>query len=494
MQVLSKSKLLAYRQCPKRLWLEVHRTDLCEQVPGTEAVLKVGHDVGDVARRLYDPMKQGTLVGYQEGGLKTALDRSTKLLGSATPIFEAAFTSGGAMVFTDIMLPLCKRGRLSWRIVEIKSSTHVKDYHRDDVAVQAYVARSAAVPLLAIAIANIDSDWVYPGDEKYEGLLKESDLTEEAFAREDEVKEWISAAHNTVAVREEPEIETGLQCSDPYECGFLEYCQSKEKQSKYPVSWLPRVQSRKLRELIEEGVRDMRKVPDDLLNERQLRVKKQTVAGKVYFDARGAKSSLKGHEPPASFLDFETVYFAVPIWKGTRPYQQIPFQFSVHCASKKGELTHESFLDLSGEDPSRRLAEALIQACGEAGPVFVYNAAFEIGRINELANCYPQLKRSLLAIKARIFDLLRVAEQHYYNPIQCGSWSIKSVLPAIAPDLSYEDLDGIQDGGMAMDAYREAIHPETPKARKDQIREQLLAYCRLDTLAMVRLWKFFAGD
>jgi hypothetical protein len=494
MRILSKSKLLGYRQCPKRLWLEIYRPDLREDSAATQAAFKVGHHVGEIARRLYDPKDEGALVELRKDDLQAAFGRTTELLKSSQPIFEAGFASGGAMAFADIMLPLQKQGHVSWRMVEVKSSTSVKDYYRDDTAIQAFVARGAGVPLDSIAIAHIDRDWVYPGAEKYEGLLKERDLTEEAFGRQDEVKTWISESQNVVALADEPGISTGRQCGDPYECGFLEYCRSKEKQAKYPVSWLPRTQSRQLRSLIEErGVKDMRDVPDDLLNERQRRVKAHTLAGMVFFDADGAKSSLQPHEPPAYFLDFETIYFAVPIWKGTRPYQQIPFQFSVHRISQKGELTHEAFLDLSGDDPSRKLAEALINACGDAGPVFVYNAAFELGRIKELADRYPELQRPLRAINARIFDLLKVAEQYYYNPIQQGSWSIKSVLPAIAPDLSYEALDGVQDGRMAMEAYLKAVHQQTSQTRKDEIREQLLAYCCLDTFAMVRLWEYFVG-
>jgi hypothetical protein len=494
MRFLSKSKLLAYRQCPKRLWLEVHRPELCEYPAGTQAVFRVGREVGEVAHQLYDPKKQGTLVERKDEDLETALQRSADLLNSAKPIFEAGFAAGGAMAFTDIMLPLREQGRVFWRIVEVKASTSVKDYQRDDIAVQAFVANAAGVALASIAIAHIDSDWVYPGAEQYAGLLKEEDLTKEALGRENEVKSWINEAHEVVAKREEPEITTGRQCSDPYDCGFLDYCRSKEKQAEYPVAWLPSVQARVLKSLIEdEGVRDMRDVPDDLLNERQLRVKTCTLADKPYLDAKGAKASLAPHPPPAYFLDFETNNFAVPIWKGTRPYQQIPFQFSVHRMSREGSLAHKPFLDLSGEDPSKKLAEALIDACADAGPVFVYNAAFERGRINELADCFPRLRPSLLAINERIFDLLKVVQQYYYHPIQHGSFSIKSVLPAIAPELSYEALEGVQDGGMAMDAYLEAIHPETIQARKDQIREQLLAYCCLDTLAMVRLWEFFVG-
>ena len=243
----------------------------------------------------------------------------------------------------------------------------------------------------------------------------------------------------------------------------------------------------------DQGIIDIRNVPDDLLNDRQRRVKAHTLSGIPFFDAEAAAASLAGLDLPAYFLDFETIQFAVPIWKGTRPYQQIPFQFSVHKLSSAAKVEHISFLDLSGNDPSRSLAEALIAACGKRGPVFVYNAGFETARIKELAERFPRLKQPLLAINSRVIDLLRVAEQNYYHPSQEGSWSIKKVLPAIAPDLSYDTLDGVQDGGMAMSAYQEAISPLTVEARKKEISEQLLAYCRLDTYALLRLWQFFAG-
>ena len=292
---------------------------------------------------------------------------------------------------------------------------------------------------------------------------------------------------------DEPDFPMGRQCSDPWPCGFAGYCASEAPRIEYPVQWLPRATSKGLRQLFEEGVTDMRDVPDDLLNERQLRVKAHTLAGQRYFDAAGAKQALSGSGLPAYFLDFETIQFAVPVWKGTRPYQQIPFQFSVHRLSRTGKLEHQGFLDLSGSDPSKAFAEALIAACGERGPVFVYNAPFENTRIKELAERYPRLRRDLLAIVERVVDLRPVAEKHFYHPDQQGSWSIKKVLPAVAPDLKYEDLDGVQDGGMAMAAYLEAIHPETSATRKAQIEAQLTRYCELDTYAMVRLWQFFVG-
>lgn len=434
------------------------------------------------------------MIDPENEGFEAAFVRSMDLVGSSQPIFEAGFSAEGARAFADVMLPVRKAGKRAWRMVEVKSSTSIKDYHRDDAAVQAYVARSAGVPLVAIALAHIDKAWVYPGDNDYQGLLVECDLTAEAFSRKSDVKAWIAEAQTISRKRKGPVIGTGQHCTDPYECGFLGYCQGWEPPVQYPVSWLPRVRSKVLKSLIEEQwLIDFREAPDDLLNDRQRRVKTCTLSDETYFDAKNAASDLAAHKPPAYFLDFEIIQFAVPIWKGTRPCQKMPFQFSAHRLSRKGKLEHQVFLDLSGNDPSKAFAEALIAACGERGPVFVYNAGFETTRIRELADRLPRLKRSLLAINERVVDLLKVAEQRYYHPSQQGSWSLKKILPAIAPDLGYVELEGVQDGEMAMSAYLEAISSGTTKNRKAQIRQQLLNYCELDTYALVRLWQFFSG-
>jgi hypothetical protein len=182
----------------------------------------------------------------------------------------------------------------------------------------------------------------------------------------------------------------------------------------------------------------------------------------------------------------------VPIWKGTRPYQTLPFQFSVHRLSRSGELEHLAFLDLSGDDPTVALAESLISACRERGPIFVYSS-FEAARIREVGERFPELKSALATLLDRLVDMLPIAEQHYYHPSQQGSWSIKNVLPAVAPDLRYDALDGVKNGGMAMAAYMEAISFNTTSARKEQIDRELRDYCALDTQAMIKLWEFFSG-
>lgn len=492
MKNLSKSRLLAFRQCQKRLWLEVHRPELREQSSSIEARFQVGHEVGAIARQLYDPNQSGALIDAQTEGFDLALARSATLLCSSNPIFEAGFAAGGALAFADVMLPAGGK-KPAWRMVEVKSSTSVKDYHRDDIAIQAFVALAAGVPLKSIAVAYIDSKWTYPGEKNYKGLLVEEDLTDEAFERKGEVSSWIAEGQSVVRMQSEPAIRMGDHCSEPYACSFYAHCHSQTKQPKYPVEWLPRLQTKAVKEYIAtKDITDLRKVPDEYLNETQLRVKAHTISGETFFDRKRAAAELAQYKLPAYFLDFETVKFAVPIWKGTRPYQQIPYQFSLHCLRDKAALEHKEFLDLTGNDPSKSFGEALIDTCGKAGPVFVYNVAFESARMKEVAERFPRMKGPLLALVDRLVDLMPVARRYYYHPSQQGSWSIKSVLPAIADDLSYDDLEGVQDGDMAMTAYLEALHPDTAQTRKDEIRRQLLAYCALDTLALVRLWQRFS--
>ena len=273
MRTFSKSKLMALRQCPKRLWLEIHRPDLRADSVATQVSFKVGHQVGDIAQLIYDPENIGALIDVQTEGFDRAFKRSAELLNSTQPIFEAGFSAGGALAFSDVMLPEQKNGQQVWRMVEVKSSTSVKDYHRDDVAVQAFVAQSAGVALQSISLAHIDSSWTYPGDGDYFGLLKENDLTVEAFSRTEEVKAWINQAQSVSASPSEPIIKIGAHCEAPFACGFYDYCSRDEPKPEYPVHWLPYIGA-KARELASQGVIDLRNVPDALLNAKQQRVKK----------------------------------------------------------------------------------------------------------------------------------------------------------------------------------------------------------------------------
>ncbi len=493
MRNLSKSKIIAYRQCPKRLWLEIHKPELRDD-SGSEMVFEIGYQVGDVARKIYDPENRGVLIDIGGLGHGEALAQSAVLLRDGkVPVFEAGMAAGGALAYADVMLPDISDGSLRWKMIEVKSSTGVKDYHRDDIAVQSFIAASSSVSLSSVTLAHVDSTFVYQGDGDYQGLLKENDLTAEAISRSDEVKEWIDGAQAVAALVDEPEVATGPHCTNPFTCGFCDYCNRAKIRPDFPISSLPRLHPNR-RALIEDaGHEDLRDVPDELLGAIQTRVKQCSITGETYFDAAGATADLVPYGFPAYFLDFETAMFAVPIWKGTRPYQQLPFQFSLHILDETGSLQHHGFLDLTGNDPSLACAQSLIDLCGDHGPVFAYNAGFECRVMRELAGRFPELAASLEAIDARVVDLLPIARNRYYHPSQHGSWSIKAVLPAAIPALSYDQLDGVQNGGMAVSAFMEAIDPAVTAERKHQIEVQLTEYCKLDTLAMVRLWEKFSG-
>jgi CRISPR/Cas system-associated exonuclease Cas4 (RecB family) len=314
---LSKSKLLALRQCPKRLWLELHKPHLRESSAPAAARLKVGRVVGAVARRLYDPKGQGMVIDVQSEGFSHALERSKTVLESAQPVFEAGFAAEGALTFADIMLPVRRRKGLEWRMVEVKSSVSVKDTYRDDIAIQSLVSRAAGVHLASISVAHINGEWVHPGNDTIDGLLVEENLTEEAMAREAEVRSWIKEGHAVASSTSEPVRKTGDHCNQPYECSFSAYCQGQEPQARHPIACLPRINKPTKSFVTENELLELADVPDHLLSETQVRVKKHTLSGKTFFDAKGALAALAKHRLPAIFLDFETISFAVPIWKGT---------------------------------------------------------------------------------------------------------------------------------------------------------------------------------
>jgi len=216
------------------------------------------------------------------------------------------------------------------------------------------------------------------------------------------------------------------------------------------------------------------------------RVHRATVSGEAYHDVDGAREALAGWAFLRNWLDFETIAFAVPRWIGTRPYQQVPFQFSAHVEEANGTIQHREFLSLDGTDPRRPCAEALVAMLPPAGAIIGYNASFEKGRVLELADAFPDLGNQLRDIANRMVDLLPVTRANWYHRDQRGRWSIKAVLPTIAAELDYNELE-VRDGGQAQKAYVEAIAPETTDSRRAAIDAALRAYCERDTEAMIVL-------
>lgn len=488
---LSNSKLLSFRQCPKRFWLEVHQPELKQDSPPTQAIFAIGHTVGGIAKTLYDPHCEGISIDSTTIGEAEALQQTQQALSAGKPIFEAAFAHGGALAFTDVLLPTSEG---SWHMIEVKSSTDIKPYQVEDVAIQSYIAKGSGLDLHSVSIAHVDKTWIYPGQGDYSGLLVKKDLTAQTLARHIDAARWIAAAQSVAAQAKSPKTVMGKQCSAPYACPFAEHCAKDLPKAEFPVAWLPRMQSKKLIQHLEDNnITDMRHVPSDLLTPEQRRVTHVTMHGRTYFDGEEAARALSAYPLPAYFLDFETIQHGVPRWAGTHPYQCIPFQFSLHTMAEDGTLTHTAFLDISGDDPLEPFTAALLEACAEPFPIFVYNAGFEKTCIKELAERFEPVRESLLELRERVVDLLPIIKQYYYHKAQYGSWNLKKVLPCMAPQSNYAALSGVQDGSLAMQAYAEAISTDTSAERKAEIEQQLLEYCALDTQAMVEIWKFLTG-
>jgi len=486
---LSKSRIMSSLQCHKRVHLEINRKDLVHFSKQTEAAFALGHGVGDLAIRLYGG-GSGTFIDYNGGNFAGALASTQQLMTSMfrEPIFEATLQHDGVLVREDVLLPHSDDEGDSWRIVEVKASTKVKPEHTHDCAVQAWVHLGAGHSLDRISLAHVDNQFVYPGDGDYQGLLTEQDLTVQVMKLLPAVPIWVEQAREAVA-GPMPDIPVGQHCVKPYACPFIEYCWPSD--SRYPIAGLGGGK-KKLGVWVMDGYRDIRDVPSSgISSETQLRIHRVTLEGEPEL-LPGARAFVEALAYPRFYLDFETVAPAIPVWAGTRPYQVLPFQWSCHIERAPGVMERAEFLDLSGQPPMRALAEQMITDLETEGPVLMYTP-YERTVIEGLVARFPDLAAQLQAIIARLVDLHPPTRINYYHPDMAGSWSIKAVLPTIAPDMDYARLEGIQEGMGASLAYLEAIDPQTGTERKQEIRKDLLKYCKHDTEAMVRLVHFFAA-
>lgn len=480
---LSKSRLLDHLQCPRRLWLQKKRPELAIVDAAQQTRLHIGNVVGDLARGLHPG---GILIDGSD--LSQAVVATTALLaqGERWPLFETTFAADGVLVRNDLLLP--KRG--GYHLAEVKSATGVKDYYLPDVAIQAYVTEAAGIPLKRISVVHIDNRFVYPGHEDYRGLFTTADVTAEARALQAQVPDWIRAARETLA-GPEPEVAPGSQCTDPFACPFTGHCHPAADPDAYPVEELPRA-GQLADALRGEGFDDIRAVPRGRLrNAGHLLIWEALQAGHAILRP-GAAAALAALPWPRYYLDFETLSPAVPMWAGTRPYQQVPFQWSCHAETLHHAVTQSGWLAEGSGDPRRGFVESLLEAIGPSGPVLVYNAGFERSRLVELAETFPEHAAALGSIIQRLVDLLPIARANYYHPDMRGSWSIKYVLPTIAPELDYSELE-VAHGGMAQEAFGRLLDPGLDAAERQRLRNALLEYCGRDTLAMVELAHFFEG-
>lgn len=486
---LSKSRIQSGRQCKKRLWLELHTPEESQWTTAAEARLSEGTRFGDLAREL---LGGGALVTADHRQPNKALAETAALLArppaEVPMLFEPAFAHERVRVRVDAF----RRDGDYDTLIEVKSTTSVKGEHLWDCAIQTWVARGSGRNVRRVLLGHVNKQFVYQTAGDYQGLLDLVDITADVEALIPLVEDIVNDLKQ-VAIAPVPEVATGPGCLFPYGCPFLSYCRSAEPAGpEFPVDVLPWGGSVAQR-LVEAGYRDLREVPEaELESPLHRRVAQVTRTGRPYVSPSLSKL-LRDIPFPRAYLDFETISLVVPRWLGTRPFQQVPFQFSLHVELEDGTMKHEDFLDLTGSSPLAALVERLLDAMPSQGPVIVWNQSFEGARLRELAQAFPQHARRLSAIEARLLDLLPIYRWHYYHRDMRGSWSIKAVLPTIAADLDYKRLD-VADGGAAQLAYLRACEPDTPEDERERLRAQLLAYCERDTAALARLANAFAAE
>jgi predicted RecB family nuclease len=474
---LSKSRVMAGLQCHKLLWWMVHEPtapelELDDQAQGA---MNRGSRVGEIARS-YVPGGVVIDLPYNAHDERVALTR--RALEDHTPVvYEAAFRAGGVFVAVDIL----KRDGRSFRLIEVKSTTSVKGHHIPDVAVQAHVLRQNGLDLLSTEVMHLNRECTYPD---LSNLFVRSDVTEEARAIEESVPRLI-AVQTVMLQGPVPDVPIGPHCTTPYECPFMARCWSTLP--RHHVSTLYAMRSRAL-ELDEQGYRTIYDLPEDVplgpIADRQRRAVQE---GRMIVEPTLARA-LEVFVPPIAFLDFETVGLAVPVWDGCHPYDAVPVQFSCHVQEADGRVTHHEWLAGGPEDPRPVLAERLVRVCEGARTVVAYNAGFEGRCLEQMAEAVPALAVPLRSIVDRLVDLLPVVRNHVYHPNFGGSFGLKSVLPALVPELRYDGLT-IADGETAsleLERLLFNVHGLEPGAR-EQLQNDLLRYCQQDTWGLVKL-------
>lgn len=484
---LSKSKFLSGLQCQKRLYLEIYRPDLAtEPDEATQAILDMGTEIGELARTRFPG---GVLVEADRKHIEEALQQTKALVDDpAVPaIFEGAFMFDNVLIRVDILerLATAENGESVWRLIEVKSSTRVKDVHLDDLAVQTYVLNGSGVILADSCLMHINSQYVYPGGElDLHGLFAVQGLKEPVGARLADVPMKLAELKAMLADPAPPPIEPDNHCFTPYECHFWSHCTQHK-----PERWIYHLPGggKTVQQLTRLGIQTIDEIPSQF----NLTILQKRVKDNVEWISPKLPIMLKTVRYPVHHLDFETFMPAIPKFPQTRPYQVIPTQWSNHVEYDDGKLEHDQYLCLDVKDPREELAVRLLESLGREGSICVYSD-YERSVIGRLAEALPPLRQELQRLLGRLWDLFDVVRDHYYHPKFGGSYSIKSVLPAVVPSLGYGDLE-IRDGEIAARTYYRMLFEETDWVEKARIREALLKYCARDTLAMVELRKALKG-
>ncbi len=504
---LTKSDLQSLLQCSRKLWLEHHEPYLLTADNAAFSRRATdGNIVGEKARELLGGVHLGP--SPEEDKTRAAERARTRLAQeSQKPAFEVPMIYGGLYVQADALVPegggyILRETKASSFPLKGDKMTPEKpqEHHLNDVAIQAWTMEGAGLALARVELNFLNNQWRYPGAGDYSGLFRQLDVTDDVYQRKNNVPTWLAQAQ-AVLSGDMPQVVTGKQCSDPYECPFKGHCEKLDPPGPtHPIELLPDAAGKSLAKKLraEKGYTSLLEPKPTELTGKQAdlyrRIQTAHRTGAAILEP-GSDGHLKTLPYPRYYFDFEGIDLPVPRWKGVRPYEQIPFQWSCHIECAPGVFEHAEFLDLTGNDPSLGCIERMREVIPPDGngPIFVYYQGYEKSRLEELAMRHPEHATLLQVYIHRLVDLHPIVKQHFYHPLMYGSFSIKKVLPVIAPDLDYDDLDEVQEGVGAQVAYLHAtLDPNTTADRKASLEAKLRKYCRLDTWAMVEVAYFLA--
>lgn len=479
---LSKSRLLSGYQCHLRLWNDVHARDLATDTDTSlQGVYDTGHEVGELACKRYPG---GHFVAQNHLQFSDALAETRRVLkqGNVSALFEAAFEHQGLLARADIIERLSSGG---WRLIEVKSTTRLKEMFVLDVAFQLIVLRSAGLDIRDAAVMTLDRSYVYDGNNlDLDGLFQLHPVLEQCEELIDTVGDDARKMQSLVTDSTPPEVEIGDHCFEPYECPYYSHCSRDVVKPDHGINELPFLRPSRRVELNEAGIEEIEDIPDDFPLTDLQRIVFESVQEQQSLIHGDLSSMLAEIQMPIRYLDFETFAPAIPRFSGTRTYDAIPFLFSVHTEHDHDTVAHTDYLHEQADDPRPHIVEKLIEALGSEGSICTYSH-YERTVLNSLAEAIPERADELNAISARLFDLLPVVRNSIYDPEFRGSFSIKSVLPVLVPGMGYDDLE-IFDGQTASVLLMQALKNSKVKERRQAFND-LRAYCERETLAMVRL-------
>ncbi len=480
--LLSKSSFLKGMQCEKQLYLYKYRYEWMDEISASQqAVFKRGTDVGILAQQLFPDGVTGTADPKKADD---AVDITGKLIEKgANVIYEAAFEFNGVLVISDIIVMDGNR----WNVYEVKSSTSISETYLLDAAIQYYVLKNSGLNINDISIIYINNQYIRQGKLDISSLFRIESVKELVQEQQGIVESETKRLKEVLKQTDIPNISIGVQCFNPYQCSFYGSCW--KKMPEYSVFDIANLKIEKKFDLYNNGYVKLEDIPDDYkLNDKQWMQVDCHVNNKIVFEKKAVKEFLSGIKYPIYFMDFETFQLAVPMFDNLRPYQQIPFQYSLHYQeSEYSKLEHYEFLADADGDPRVPFITKLLEDTQRRGIILVYNQAFEITRLKEIARDFPEFADEIEKRINQIADLMiPFQKRYYYTPEMKGSYSIKYVLPALVPEMSYDKLE-IKEGGTASLAF-ESLYYEKNIFKREQIRKNLLEYCKMDTLAMVEVF------